>query len=135
GRIGFGVATTARKAPPALLLVVQLPRNGADLADAAVQGGADVVVASLLGPGPGETTFGTLADETKALKDIVRSARDAIVGISIGSSDTPSMDDFRAMVDLGTDFVAIHPHRAPVELLQVERLGRVLRLDRQYPNG
>lgn len=135
GRIGFGVVTAAQKAAPALLLGVRLPRNASALAEAAVKGGADVVVASILGSGPGDTTFGTLADERTAIKEIARSADSAILGVSIGPSNTVSADSFRELVDLGVDFVSIHPHRAPVELLQVDRLGRVLRLDRHYSNG
>lgn len=133
GRIGFG--TTQPKQPPSLLLVARLPRNEAALAEAAAQAGADAVIASVLGPGPGEMTFGSLAEERKAIAAIVKAVGQTPVGVAVGPSGDVDARDFDALAELGVDFVSIHPHRAPVQLLQTERLGRVMRLDSHYASG
>lgn len=114
-----------------------------------VQGGAAAEEAVENAPTPAETAspptvesplpaparFGGLAEERASLEAIVKAAAGRPVGVTIGTAGAVTSDDLDELARLGVDFVAIHPHRAPATLLNIEALGHVVQLDREYPSG
>lgn len=129
--IGFG--RTSESTVPCMLLVAVLPRNELALAEAAVSGGADVVVFRINGAG---TEFlaetGDLEKEGEAIKEAKAALGNrAVVGLIVGSNGNLSPNEVPKVAGLGLDFVAAYPHLTPANFLEVGEIGRVAILDQQ----
>ncbi len=96
-----------------LALVVSLPENRADLAAAAVRGGADAlkVHINLVHQAAG-TKFGTFTEERKNLEEIIK-ASTVPVGLVPGDEKLPDEKEFEEIQKLGFDFIDIRLKRIP----------------------
>lgn len=82
-----------------------------------------------------QVRFGGLAEEKANIQAVLGVAGDKPVGVVVGQDGELTLGELDELAQMGVDFVVAHPHRAPADLLGVEALGHVARLDRDYPAG
>ncbi len=115
-----------------LLLVVSLPRNEPELAQAAKAGGADVLKVHInVHHHASNTHFGSLAEERLALKEILDVGLP--VGIVPGADEAmASRQDMLDLDQMGIDFFDAYVHQMPAWMLQMETgMSRMLALSCQ----
>ena len=117
------------------VLVVSLPSNELELAQAARAGGADALKVHInVHHHASDTHFGTLAEERDALEQIVG------VGLPVGivpGTDTTmaSLQEMQELDQMGIDFFDAYVHHMPAAMLQMEtRMSRMLALSCQQSN-
>jgi hypothetical protein len=113
---------------PSIVVPVDAP-TGADkpaISPTEVSGPADE---------PKDVVFGGIAEERERLAEMVRAAGERPVGVVVGTNGELTTAELDELMQLGIDFVAVYPHRAPAALLSMESLGHVARLDPGYPAG
>lgn len=116
-----------------LTLIVSLPENSAELARAAIEGGADALKVHInITHQAAKTRFGSLKEERAALEEILGSA-DVPVGIVPGEDILPTEGEIEGLAKMGFDFFDIKIERLPAWMLKVKRLGKVVALGRDYP--
>jgi len=110
-------------------LVVSLPRNEVQFAEAAQAGGADAVKVHInVHHHASGTVFGSLREESKALEAIVQ------VGLPVGivpGADTAmaSPEDMQKLDKMGIDFFDAYVHQMPAAMLQMEtQMSRMIAL-------
>ena len=105
--------------PKSLNLWVSLPHNEPELAQAALEAGADVlkvhIVADHFASG---TRFGTLEEEGERIAQIIAAAKDKPVGIVPGDALEVMPRDLSVLRDLGLSFVSVYAHHLPVRWLK-----------------
>ena len=111
------------------VLVVSLPRNEVQFAEAAQAGGADAVKVHInVHHHASGTVFGSLREEQEALEAIVQ------VGLPVGivpGADTAmaSPDDMQKLDQMGIDFFDAYVHQMPAAMLQIEtQMSRMIAL-------
>jgi len=111
------------------VLVVSLPRNEVQFAEAAQAGGADAVKVHInVHHHASGTHFGSLAEESKALEAIVQ------VGLPVGivpggETAMASPDDMQKLDEMGIDFFDAYVHQMPAAMLQMEtQMSRMMAL-------
>jgi len=111
------------------MLVVSLPRNEVQFAQAAQAGGADAVKVHInVHHHASGTVFGSLQEEQEALEAIVQ------VGLPVGivpGADTAmaSLDDMSKLDQMGIDFFDAYVHQMPAAMLQMEtQMSRMIAL-------
>ena len=113
-----------------MALIASLPKNDPALAEAALEGGADVLKVHInLHHHASGTHFGTLDKERAAIEKIVAIAGDKPVGIVPGS--TPDIEDstFSALPGLGISFISLYLRHARVGALPpINQIDRMLAL-------
>lgn len=99
-------------------LIVSLPENRLELAQAAVAGGADALKVHL------NTThdasgahFGSWAEERPVIKSMI-STVEIPVGVMPGAEQLPSPEDFADMAASGVRFIDLFVHHWPLHLLE-----------------
>jgi len=99
-------------------LFVSLPRNDAELARAAIAGGADSLKVHInVSHAASGTSFGPLAAERTALESIVEAAGGRPVGIVPGAEQMASREDMRGLSRIGIDFCDAYAHHMPAWML------------------
>ncbi len=99
-------------------LLVSLPRNSADFAKAAEDGGAHGIKVHLnVKHRASKTFFGTFAQERKSIEKILKSVR-VPVGVMPGADDVAAEEEMRALQNMGISFFDIYIHHAPTYLLR-----------------
>jgi hypothetical protein len=99
---------------PKPTLFVSLPTNSAELAQAAIEGGADGLKVHInVHHEASGTHFGSYAEEAPRLEQIVCVAAGLPVGIVPGAEQMASEDDLRALAALGIDFFDAYAHHIP----------------------
>lgn len=105
--------------PRSLNLWVSLPRNEVELAEAALEAGADAIKVHISADHfASGTHFGTLDDERAKISEIIKVAKGKPVGIVPGDSYErvpPTLDELR---DLGLSFVSVYAHHCPAKWLR-----------------
>jgi len=111
------------------VLVVSLPRNDVQFAQAAQAGGADAVKVHINvhhhASGP---VFGSLQEESQALEAIVQ------VGLPVGivpgaEAAMASPEDMQKLDQMGIDFFDAYVHQMPAAMLQMEtQMSRMIAL-------
>jgi len=111
------------------VLVVSLPRNEVQFAEAAQAGGAEAVKVHInVHHHASGTHFGSLAEESKALEAIVQ------VGLPVGivpggETAMASPDDMQKLDEMGIDFFDAYVHQMPAAMLQMEtQMSRMMAL-------
>jgi len=111
------------------VLVVSLPRNEVQFAEAAQAGGADAVKVHInVHHHASGTVFGSLAAESEALAAIVQLGLP--VGIVPGAEAAmASPDDMQELDKMGIDFFDAYVHQMPAAMLQMEtQMSRMIAL-------
>lgn len=97
-------------------LLVSLPRNDAELARAALRGGAQGLKVHLnVEHFASGTRFGSFEEEKEALQEIVAAAREysASVGIVPGGAPFATEKEFELLAELGIDYFDSYPAETP----------------------
>ena len=113
-----------------MVLIASLPHNDPELAQAALDGGADMIKVHInLSHHASGTRFGTLAEESPAIERIVHIWEGKPVGIVPGAK--PELNDrtMAALPGLGIKFVSLYLHHASAGALPpFEKIDRMLAL-------
>jgi len=111
------------------VLVVSLPRNEVQFAEAAQAGGADAVKVHInVHHHASGTTFGSLQEERQSLEAIVQ------VGLPVGivpgaEAAMASPDDMQKLDEIGIDFFDAYVHQMPAAMLQMDtQMSRMMAL-------
>ncbi len=111
------------------VLVVSLPRNEVQFAEAAQTGGADAVKVHInVHHHASGTVFGSLQEESEALEAIVQ------VGLPVGivpgaEAAMASPEDMQKLDEMGIDFFDAYVHQMPAAMLQMEtQMSRMIAL-------
>jgi len=113
-------------------LIVSLPDNRLDLAQAAAAGGAQVLKLHInVHHDASGTHFGSLEEERPRLEEI-RSAVDLPIGIVPGVTAVPSREEIASLADMGFDFIDTFAHCFPSWLLDFPRMTRAMAIDATY---
>jgi len=97
-------------------LIVSLPHNSVDLAQAAADSGADALKVHMnVTHAASGTTFGTFGEEAAAVREIIKAAG-IPVGLMPGADPRalPTFDELKSLADDGLDFVDIYTHHMPL---------------------
>lgn len=117
------------------MLTASLPRNDAALAQAALEGGADVVKLHInLTHRASQTRIGSLEEERAALQEILSMWHGKPVGIVPGNLDTLKADELVQMPGMGFDFLSLYLKDAAFEILPTSlQMERMLALSHADP--
>lgn len=114
-------------------LIVSLPANTAELAAAAVEGGADALKVHLnVHHHASGTLFGPWEEEREAITRIIATAG-VPVGVVPGAQTIASDDEMAALARLGIDFWDTFVHHAPTRLLDRTDMGCMMAVNYQFP--
>lgn len=101
-----------------MVLIASLPRNDPDLAQAALDGGADVVKFHInTDHHASGTHFGTLKEERPAIEKILRIWEGKLSGIVPGSTAELDQETLSALPALGVKFLSLYMKHAAVGAL------------------
>ncbi len=115
-----------------LTLIVSLPENSAELAKAAIDGGADAIKVHMnITHEAAGTQFRSLAEERAALEDILDLA-DVPVGIVPGEKVLPNEKEMEEMIKMGFDFFDVKLRVILPWMLRVKEMGKIVALDKEY---
>lgn len=109
-----------------LSLIVALPSNDPELAEAAVAGGADVLQLSLNAKG-----FGSLAEEKEYLERIIGQVK-VPVGLVPGLKDHVSQDELKQLARMGFDYFNFRMDHLPDYYDKVKGVTKVLGLGNRF---
>jgi hypothetical protein len=110
-------------------LIVSLPRNAVDLAQAARDGGADCLKVHInVHHDASGTHFGSLSDERKNL-EAIRGLFDGPAGIVIGAETVAKPDDIEEIARMGFDFIDAYARYFPAGFLAHPALAKMIALD------
>jgi len=107
-------------------LIVSLPQNARELAQAAADAGADALKVHInVHHDASGTHFGTLAEERANLESILE------VGLPTGivpgvAASLPSREDMAELARMGVDFFDLYDHDMPLWMLEIEDLTRTV---------
>lgn len=115
------------------LIIVELPGNSMELAQAAVEGGADSVIAQLNNEHPVTHTYtGGLELEGAQLKEMVNSIA-VPLGLHLGSQSRITKDEWFIINELGVDYVAASIISLPPYVLGMNSLNKIVYLPTGLP--
>lgn len=110
-------------------LLVSLPRNDVELAEAAFRGGAQGLKVHInVEHFASGTKFGSFEEEKAMLQKIVRVAQEhsASVGIVIGGSPFATRNEFAQLAQIGIDYFDAYPAEAPGWVFEQDDLDIML---------
>lgn len=115
------------------LVIVELPSNSLELARAAVEGGADSVIAQLYNEHPVTHAYtGGLELEASALKDMVEQLS-VPVGLHLGSEGRVMKDEWKKIAEIGIDYIAASIISIPPYVLGQNDLSKIIYLPTGLP--
>ncbi|MDI6730964.1 MAG: hypothetical protein QME05_00080 [Candidatus Margulisbacteria bacterium] len=109
-----------------LTLIVSLPENDLEMAEAAFAAGADALQLLL-----NMREFNTIDQERKTIINILKIV-EAPIGISIGSHKDLHKKELNEIEKLGFDYINIGVEHLSPDLLKSKKLARVLSLNSRY---
>lgn len=112
-------------------LLVSIPKNHPDFAEAAEYGGADAIKVHLNCKHPASSyVFGTLKQERNSIEKILKKVS-LPVGIVPGAEKTASRAELDELQNIGIDFFDIFAHHMPLNYLE-NTLGKMVCIDSRY---
>jgi len=112
-------------------LIASLPANRVELAQAALEGGADALKVHIhLHHDASGTHFGPLAQERPALEAIL--ALGAPVGLVVGAERVASPAELQAVVEMGFDFIDAYAHHLPAWMFSASPLPCMVAIGSDY---
>jgi hypothetical protein len=114
-------------------LFVSLPSNSMELAQAAIEGGADVIKVHMnVEHRASGNSFGSLRDNQHVFENIVRDFQGP-VGIVPGDSILKvTQEEIDALIHMGIDFLSLYGHDAPAYLLSENRVSKMIAINHSY---
>ncbi|MGQ9779295.1 MAG: hypothetical protein ACUVRM_05380 [Bacillota bacterium] len=117
----------------AMTLIASLPENSADLARAAIEGGADVIKVHInVVHHASKTCFGTLEEEMERLLGVLEVAGDVPVGIVPGGRPGIDRADLAPLIKMGFDFISAYAAHLSAACLTFRGIGKMVALDPSY---
>lgn len=117
----------------AMTLIASLPENSADLARAAVEGGADVIKVHInVVHHASGTRFGSLEEERERLVAVLEAAGGVPVGIVPGGRPGIDRGDLEPLIEMGFDFVSAYAAHLSAACLTIRGIGKMVALDSFY---
>ncbi|MBI3929711.1 MAG: hypothetical protein HY319_29495 [Armatimonadetes bacterium] len=114
-------------------LMVSLPQNTPEMAEAAIQGGAHAIKVHLnCHHFASDTRFGPWKDERPALLEILQLAGRVPVGIVTGEEVQPGPEELGEIQEAGFDFWDLFARYTPPAYLRIPRLGRMVAIDSSW---
>lgn len=115
------------------VLVMSLPQNSAELAEAAVKAGADVLKVHInVEHRASKTLFKSLEEESESLKKILKLAAGRPCGIVPGGSVDFPVEELYGVYEMGFDFISLYAHHTRAEVLDYSKVSRMLAVDYTY---
>lgn len=115
-----------------LTLIMSLPENKAALAKVAWDNGADVVKVHInVEHRASKTIFRSFDEEQEELRKILSVAKGP-TGIVLGGDLNSAAKDFTKVVDAGFEFISLYAHHTPIEILESQRIIKMLAADNTY---
>lgn len=115
-----------------MTLIVSLPANSPELADAALEAGADALKVHInVDHRASGTHFGSLAEERRGLEGIRHLAR-CPVGIVVGGSSRVPVTEVEGCREMGFDFISFYAHHFPASFLRFPGLEKMVAPDHTY---
>lgn len=112
---------------PRLTLLVSLPQNSAEMAKAAVAGGAEALKVHLnVHHHASGTDFGSFSEERERLEAILDVAQGVPVGIVPGAATMPTPEEMDALADMGIDFFDAYSYDMPAWMLGYRGMNRMV---------
>jgi hypothetical protein len=113
--LGFGAAINRTKTLP-MAIIGSIPEGKTELAAAAKEANVDAILITVESP--------------QKINDAVAQLKDGNVDIPRGIAlDTVTKEDMEKLVEAGCDFIVFSPTNTPANVLNEERIGKVLRVD------
>jgi len=109
-----------------MTLIVALPGNDPELAEAAISGGADALQLSINVKGSED-----FKSEKEAIAKILKFAQ-IPVGVMIGGKESVDQSAMKEMIKLGVDFVNVKIEHAPSFIPEVKNITKVLSLGSRF---
>jgi putative N-acetylmannosamine-6-phosphate epimerase len=110
-----------------LTLLVSLPQNSADMAKAAVAGGAEALKVHLnVRHHASGTYFGSFSEERKRLEAILEAAQGVPVGVVPGAATMPTPQEMDALAEMGVDFFDAYSYDMPAWMLGYHGMNRMV---------
>ncbi len=104
-------------------LIASLPENSPELAKAAAAGGADMLKVHLnVRHAASGTHFGAFAQERPRIEAVLKTV-DIPVGVMPGAADTASLEEMRALEDMGIAFFDIYASDMPASYLGLKKMA------------
>ncbi|WP_054950710.1 hypothetical protein [Numidum massiliense] len=115
-------------------LMVSLPRNDLDLAQAAFEGGADIVKVHInVDHRASGNSFGTLRENEDFLSQLVAKASKRLTGIVVGDGvHKVTESDIERLKEIGIGFISLYAHDTPPWLLQ-NRVDKMIAISSEDP--
>lgn len=111
---------------------MSLPANDPELAKAAWEHGADAVKVHInVEHRASNTIFRSFEEEYEALKEILSVAKGP-TGIVLGGDVLSAAKDYESVVKAGFDFVSLYVHHTPMQVLQSDKILKMLAIDYTY---
>lgn len=111
-----------------MTLIMSLPANKPELADAAWENGADVIKVHInVSHRASKTVFGNFDEEKAGLEKILERSKGPC-GIVIGDNIQAALRDYPKAVTLGFDFISLYVSHAPPEILYDNKVLKMLAL-------
>lgn len=106
-----------------MVLIASLPKNDPALAKAAAAGGADMLKIHLnVEHAASGTRFGSFEEERPRIEAIL-TAVDIPVGIMPGAARTASLDEMRALAEMGIAFYDIYASDMPADYMKITEMA------------
>jgi DNA-binding NarL/FixJ family response regulator len=113
--LGFGAAVNRSKILQ-MVVIAGVPQGNAGLANIAAEAGADAVLLTIEQP----------SKKDEALAQLSSTKIEIPWGVSI---DTVNREEMQKLVEAGCDYVIFSPVKSSAAALNVEKIGKVLRVD------
>jgi len=113
--LGFGAAVNRSKIPQ-MVMIAGIPEGNAGLANIAAEAGADAILLTVEEP----------AKKDEVLAQLSSTKIEMPWGVSI---EAVTREDMQKLVEAGCDYVIFSPVKSSAAALNVEKIGKVLRVD------
>lgn len=110
-----------------LTLLVSLPQNSAEMAKAAVTGGAEALKVHLnVHHDASGTHFGSFVEEHERLQALLDAAQGVPVGLVPGATAMPTREEMDALSAMGMDFFDAYSYHMPAWMMRYNRMNRMV---------
>lgn len=114
-------------------LMVSLPKNSPELAQAAIDAGAQCLKVHVnCHHFASDTRFGSWAEEKAVISEIKAICGDVPLGLVTGEQTQPSTDDLEEISNFGFDFWDLFCRYTPPEYLDLPNMGRMVAIDSSW---
>lgn len=114
-------------------LIVSLPKNSPEMAQAAIDGGADALKVHInLKHKAAKINFGTLKDERENIEKILSVAKNIPVGIVPGHKKVANQEEMEILEDMGINFFDVYYEDLKEYMLNLKKMKKVVAITPDY---